>query len=192
MQQAQPIGEPFETLTVTLGRPEFMRLGRSIAVRRMVFFVPLVAAMLPAVSLVTSLIDGRIRDAVPLMFETLSDPRLWLSMGAFTLFLMAYLYFVLPIATWRQARADRSIAGPIALAFHDNGVATQNQIGHAFYPWSIFTRVRRSGPLVQLWLGQVKAILVPLTGEGAEGRARALEARFAGLIAAAKVPLTKA
>lgn len=186
MEQAQPAGEPFERLTVTLGKPEFARLGRSLALRRMFFFVPLVAAMLPAVSLVTSLLDGRIRDALPLMIETLSEPRLWLSMGAFTLFLMAYLYFVLPVTTWRRARADKSIAGPIDLAFHENGVATLNHIGRAFYPWTIFSRVRRSGPLVQLWLGEVKAILVPLPGGDGVARAKALEAQCRARIAAAK------
>lgn len=184
MQQEQPSGEPWAKLTVTLGRADFTRFGRACALRRSWFIVLLLALVIPASATFTTLIDGRVHDKGALIAEIATDPTLWAYVAAMAGVLLLYFALVVPWLQWRRARDDKTLAGQIDFAFYENGIASHNRIGDAFYPWAIFSRADRTGPLVHLWLGKAKAILIP-RGSGTD--AKNLQAQCAARIAAAKL-----
>jgi len=187
VQQEQPSGEPWTKRTVTLGRADFIRFGRACALRRSWVVLLLLALIIPASAAFATLIDGRVRDKGALIAEIMTDPTLWTYVAAMAGVLLTYFALVVPWLQWRRGREDKTLAGQIDLAFYENGVASHNRIGDAFYPWTIFSRADRTGPLVHMWLGKAKAILIPL---GAVGDAKNLQAQCAARIAAAKNSVT--
>lgn len=187
MQQEQPAGESWAKLSVTLVRADFTRFGRACALRRSWFLVLLLALIIPASATFTTLIDGRVRDKGAMIAEIATDPTLWAYVAAMAGILLLYFVLVVPWLQWRRAREDKTLAGQIDFTFHENGVASRNRIGDAFYPWAIFSRADRSGPLVHLWLGKAKAVLIPLaTADDAKN----LQAQCVARIAAARAATT--
>jgi hypothetical protein len=186
VEQVKPIGEPWAKLNVTLGKADFIRFGRACALRRAWVPVLIILIVIPGASCLTAVLDGNLRRIGPLVIGTVLDRGLWIYVAVVLVVLMAYLALIVPWMSWRRARKDRTLGGPIEIALYDNGVSTLSRIGSAFYPWAVFSDVRRSGPLVHLWLSGAKAVLVPFTGPDAPRQADQLFARCRAAFAAAR------